>query len=152
MYAPICGGPYLTLIKKHCVNALNILDRFHIVAKLNKALDEVRAIEAKEIIRDGFEPVLTKSKWCLLKNLDNLTDKQRVKLHEVLQYNLKTVRAYLYKEDFQLFWECDSPSWAGRFLDEWYKDVMHSLLEPLKKFVKTLRNHRDLLLNYFKAK
>jgi len=38
--------PYLTLIEKHCTNALNILDRVHVVAKLNKALDEVRASEA----------------------------------------------------------------------------------------------------------
>lgn len=145
-------GPYLTLVKKHCVNALNILDRFHIVAKLNKAIDEVRATETRELVSDGFEPLLTKSKWCLLKKLDNLTDNQRVKLHEVLQYNLKSVRAYLYKEDFQRFWDYDSPYWAGRFLDDWCKDVMHSLLDPLKKFVKTLRNHRELLLNYFKAK
>jgi transposase len=38
--------PYLQLIKEHCSQALNILDRFHIVAKMNKALDEVRASEA----------------------------------------------------------------------------------------------------------
>ena len=27
--------PYLELIKKHCSNALNVLDRFHVVAKMN---------------------------------------------------------------------------------------------------------------------
>ena len=144
--------PYLNLIKKHCVNALNILDRFHIVAKLNKALDEVRATEAKELERDGYEAVLTKSKWCLLKKPENLTDKQRVKLKDVLRYNLKSARSYLYKEDFQRFWDYISPYWAGKFLDEWCGDVMRSKIEPLKKFVGTLRNHRELLLNYFKAK
>jgi transposase len=89
--------PYLTLIEKHCTNALNILDRFHVVAKLNKALDEVRASEAKKIVQDGYEPVLKKSRWCLLKKPANLTDNQRVKLRDVLRYNLKSVRAYLYK-------------------------------------------------------
>ena len=34
--------PYLEIIARHCPQALNILDRFHMVAKLNKALDEVR--------------------------------------------------------------------------------------------------------------
>ena len=29
---------------------------------------------------------------------------------------------------------------------------MHSRIEPMKKFAKTLRNHRDLILNYFRAK
>ena len=54
--------PYLTLIEKHCTNALNILDRFHVVAKLNLALDEVRASEARRLVQDGYEPVLKKSR------------------------------------------------------------------------------------------
>ena len=37
--------PYLTVIKKKAVNALNILDRFHIMGYLGKAIDEVRAQE-----------------------------------------------------------------------------------------------------------
>ena len=75
-----------------------------------------------------------------------------MKLREVLRYNLKSVRAYLYKEDFQRFWGYESPVWAGKFLDQWCKDVMRSKIDPLKKFVGTLRNHRELLLNYFRAK
>ncbi|NDU79962.1 MAG: transposase, partial [Ferrovum sp.] len=64
----------------------------------------------------------------------------------------QSVRAYLYKEDFQRFWEYESPVWAGKFLDQWCTDVMRSKIDPLKKFVGTLRNHRELLLNYFRAK
>jgi transposase len=29
---------------------------------------------------------------------------------------------------------------------------MRSRIEPLKKFVRTVRSHRELLLNYFRAK
>ena len=143
--------PYLDLIKKHCTNALNILDRFHIVAKLNKALDEVRAGEARQLVKDGYEPVLKKSRWCLLKRKENLTDNQRIKLREVLTYNLKSVRGYLLKEYFQIFWEYNSPAWAGKFLDHWCAQVMRSRIEPLKKFACTVRSHRELLLNYFRA-
>ncbi len=50
--------PYLDLIKKNCTGALNILDRFHVVAKLNLALDEIRSGEARQLMRDGYEPVL----------------------------------------------------------------------------------------------
>jgi transposase len=89
--------PYLKLIRQHCTQALNILDRFHIVAKLNTALDEVRAGEARRLAQDGYEPVLKKSRWCLLKRKTNLTPKQRPRLRELLRYNLKTVRAYLLK-------------------------------------------------------
>jgi transposase len=144
--------PYLDLIKLNCPKALNILDRFHVVAKLNTALDEIRAGEARQLLRDGYEPVLKKSRWCLLKRPQNLTDHQRVKLREVLRYNLKSVRAYLLKEYFQLFWEYNSPTWAGKFLDRWCQEVMRSRIEPLKKFARTVRNHRELLLNYFRAR
>jgi len=144
--------PYLDLIEKNCTSALNILDRFHVVAKLNVAIDEIRAGEARQLIKDGYEPVLKKSRWCLLKRPENLTDTQRIKLRDVLRYNLKSVRAYLFKEYFQHFWDYDSPTWAGKFLDQWCAEVMRSRIDPLKKFARTLRNHRELLLNYFRAR
>jgi hypothetical protein len=37
---------------------VNILDRFHIVAKMNEALDDVRAAEARRLVQDGYEPIL----------------------------------------------------------------------------------------------
>lgn len=144
--------PYLKLIAKHCTNALNILDRFHVVAKMNLAVDEVRAGETRRLVQDGYEPVLKKSRWCLLKRPANLTDKQRIKLRDVLRYNLRSVRSYLLKEDFQRLWEYDSPTWAGKFLDQWCGEVMRSRIEPMKKFARTVRAHRELLLNYFRAK
>lgn len=144
--------PYLKLIAKHCTHALNILDRFHVVAKMNLALNEVRAAEARRMAQDGYEPVLKKSRWCLLKRPENLTDTQRVKLRDVLRYNLASVRAYLLKETFQFFWEYDSPTWAGKFLDQWTRQVMRSRIEPMKKFARTIRAHRELLLNYFRAR
>ena len=62
------------------------------------------------------------------------------------------MRAYLLKEDFDQFWDYVSPTWAGKFLDEWCRQTMRSQIEPLKKVVKMLRAHRPLILNYFKAK
>lgn len=144
--------PYLRVIRERCINALNILDRFHIVAKMNDALDDVRAGEMRRLIRDGFEPILKKMRWCLLKRKVNLKDTQRVRLRDLLRYNLKTVRAYLLKEHFQQFWDYDSPTWAGKFLDDWCKQVMRSQIEPMKKVAKTLRAHRELILNYFRAR
>ena len=94
----------------------------------------------------------TQSRWCLLKRPENLTEKQTVKLSELLRYNLRTVRAYLLREDFQRLWEYRSPAWAGKFLDEWTRRVMRSRLEPMKKVARTLRNHQPLILNWFRAK
>ena len=46
--------PYLKVIREKCSEALHILDRFHIVAKMNKALDEVRAGESRRMAREGW--------------------------------------------------------------------------------------------------
>jgi len=106
--------PYLKVIAKKAGQAIHILDRFHIVAKLNKALDEIRASEAKQLARHGYEAMP--------------------------------------KQSFQLFWEYTSPYWAGRFLDGWVGRAMRSRLEPIKAVARSIRNHRELILNWFKAK
>jgi transposase len=144
--------PYLKVIKERCSNAINILDRFHIVAKMNDALDDVRAAEARRLAQDGHRPLLKNSRWCILKRKRNLTSSQRFRLRELLHYNLKTVRAYLLKEDFQQLWDYSSPTWAAKFLDDWCTQVLRSRIEPMKKVANTLRSHRDLILNYFRAK
>jgi transposase len=92
--------PYLNVIAERLGEAVHVLDRFHVMQQFSKALDEVRAEEAKRLVRDGYEPVLRKSRWCLLKRRENLTDKQTVKLSEIQRYNLRTVRAYLLREEF----------------------------------------------------
>lgn len=143
--------PYLNVVKQKLPNALNILDRFHIVKKLSEAVDKTRREEVRKLKEEGFEPVLNKSRYSFLKRPENLTDKQNAKLKDVLKYDLKTNRAYMLKESFDGFWQYNSPYWAGWYMRKWCTRVMRSRIEPMKKFVKTLRNHEDLLMNYFKA-
>jgi transposase len=143
--------PYLKVIREQCSEALHILDRFHIVAKMNKALDEVRAEETRRMRSEGRAPVLKKSRWLLLKREKNLADEQRFRPRYLLRYNQKTVRAYLLKEIFQQLWDYNSPSLAGKFLDEWCRQTMRSRIEPMKKIARSLRHHRELILNYFRA-
>lgn len=119
---------------------------------MNLALDDVRAAEARRMAQDGYEPVLKKSRWCLLKRRENLTDTQRLKLRDLVRYNPASVRAYLLKEQFQQFWLYDSSVWAGRFVDAWRTRTMRSKIELMRKFARTVRSHRELLLNYFRAR
>jgi transposase len=143
--------PYLKVIREKCSEALHILDRFHIVANMNKALDEVRADETRRMKREGRDPILKKSRWLLLRRSENLGAEQHFRLRDLLRYNLKTVRAYLLKEAFHQLWDYNSPAWAGRFLDEWCRQTMRSRIEPMKKIARSLRQHRELILNYFRA-
>lgn len=144
--------PYLQVVAKMASQALNVLDRFHIMSHMNKAIDKVRATEVKTLKAKGKEPVLSGSRWCFLKRPENQTEKQTVQLKELLAINLKTVRAYLLKEDFQRFWSYKSAGWAGRFLDQWCTRTMRSRIVPMKAVARMLRAHRGLLLNWFMAK
>lgn len=144
--------PYLQVVAEKASQAINILDRFHIMSHMNKAIDKVRATEFKTLKTKGKQAILTGSRWCLLKRPENCTEKQTVKLKELVAVNLKTVRAYLLKEDFQQFWSYKRAGWAARFLDQWCKRTMRSRIDPMKKIAKMLRSHRSLILNWFRAK
>ena len=82
---------YLTVIGKRLPTAVPILDRFHIMQHFGKALDKVRAEEARRLKEQGREPILSKSRWCFLKRKENLSDSQGMKLSELLTMNLRAL-------------------------------------------------------------
>jgi transposase len=144
---------YLKVLKERASGALNILDRFHVSKKFGEALDKVRAAESRELKADKspYQEVLKHSRWCLLKNKDNLTPKQTVKLSELLKYNLRSVKAYLMRADFNRFWSYKSPTWAKKFLRDWCTRANQTDIEPMKDMAKTLLKHETLLLNWFES-
>lgn len=145
-------APYLKVIAKKAPNALNILDRFHIMRKFNEAIDEIRRAEAKEFKAAKQENVLEKGRWLLLKRPENLSEKQTSRLGDLLKLNLSSIKAYLLREDFQQFWEYHRYDFADRFLENWVTRTLQTDLEPMKKVARMLRNHKPMILNWFKAK
>lgn len=144
--------PYLKVVAKKAGHALHILDRFHIAKHMNEAIDQVRRAEVRSLRQRGRQPLLTKARWLLLKRPANQTREQRARLRELVQHNLRAVRAMLLREWFDDFWRYRSVDWAGAFLDEWCVQVMRSRIEPMKKVARMLRRHRPLLLNWFHAR
>ena len=144
---------YITVIADRFSNAVHVLDRFHIVGHLKKAVDNVRRSEVKKLRDAGKPAYLKKCRWVFLKKKKRLWGKPRARLRELLEMNLRTVKAYLFKEDFDHLWTYKSVTWANKFINQWTKDVMrHRSLPELKKFARMIRGHQDLILNYFRAK
>jgi hypothetical protein len=85
------------------------------------------------------------------RRIHNPKGDQRFRLRDLLSYSLWTARAHLVKEAFQQLWDYNSPTLAGMFLDEWCRQTMRSRLEPMKKTARSLRVHRELILNHFRA-
>ena len=144
-------APFLDAIRQCAPEALNILDRFHIMKKFGEAIDQIRRDEHKAFKAEG-QSVLEKARWALLKRPENLTENQTARLADLLKLNIQSVKAYLLREDFQRFWEFKHASVAGRFLDSWCKRTMRTKLEPMKKVARMLQNHKPLIMNWFAAK
>jgi len=144
--------PYLKVVATKAGHALHILDRFHIAKHMNDAIDQVRRAEVRSLRQRGRQSLLTKARRLLLKRPANQTREQRARLRELVQHNLRAVRAMLLREWFDDFWRYRSVDWARAFLDEWCLQVMRSRIEPMKKVARMLRRHRPLLLNWFHAR
>ena len=144
--------PYLAVIAKQAGHALHVLDRFHIVGHLNKAVDEVRRAESTRLRGQPLAAKLKKMRWKLLRRGSRVRGQARVKLQGLLASKMATGRAWDLKECFDYFWHYKSVTWAGGFLDYWTERAMRSRLEPMKRVARMLRKHDGLLLNWFKAK
>ncbi|MCW5559583.1 MAG: transposase [Verrucomicrobiae bacterium] len=126
--------PYLKMIRERVAHALHILDRFHITAHLNEALDQVRRGEMARL-------------------REQAPTKARQRLEALIASKQPTARAALLMEAFQHFWTYRSFRHARRFLEAWCHRTMRSRLEPMKKVARMLRSHEPLILNnWFLAK
>jgi transposase len=142
--------PYLNVINERVPWALNVLDRFHITANVHKAVDEVRAEEARALAKQGKQ-TLKHSRWLLLRAPAKLTRPQTAKLKDLLKINLKTMRAYLLKENLRQLWGHFTVTLGGAFLLEWCRQAKASKLAPMARVARTLERKRDLILNWFRA-
>jgi transposase len=145
-------APYLAAVRQRLPEALHVLDRFHIRKQLNQAVDELRKQEARALAQAGLKPRLKKLRWALLKNRKNWTGKERRRMRKLEHSGLACIRAYWLVAAFEHFWGYLSPTWAGKFLDAWCQRVRRSRLQPLKKVAASLSGHREILLNYFRAR
>jgi len=143
---------FLGTVARRATEAVHVLDRFHVAQLCNKAVDDIRRGEARKLRARGDVVTLKHTRWVLLKRRTKLTGRQRSRLRDLLKVNLATVKAYLLKDDLGHFWTYTSPNYAGRFLDGWIVTALASRIPQLVKLARTLKAHRELLLNWFRAR
>jgi transposase len=81
-------APFLKGIAKNAPQALNILDRFHIMRKI----DEIRRNEVKPFKETHQQNILARSRWPLLERPENLAENQTVRMSELLKLNLASIK------------------------------------------------------------
>lgn len=133
---------FMGAIKAHCPNATLVLDRFHIVKALNNAVDEVRK-EQWRLARGEQRRALKGLRWLLYRHSSTRSRIDTGTLKALDKGNRRIYRAWHLKDQFEQFWEYKAPWAAERFLKKWMTSTLLSRLEPMRKFVKTLKNHYD---------
>ena len=128
-------------------NADIVHDKFHVSAHLNKAVDEVRKEEHRDLMSDGDE-TLKKTKYQWLRNFPDL--RREPSFQALYNANLKTSKAWRFKESFAAFWEYIYQAPAEKFFKDWHRAVKRSKLKPLMKVADMLANRLWGLLNYLK--
>lgn len=83
----------------------------------------------------------------MLKRPDNMSEKQKLKFDEINKANTLTAKAWKMKENFIRLYECIDISYAERYFKRWYKNVIHSNVSAMKKVAKTLKEHKDGIIN-----
>lgn len=120
-------------------------------------MNDKLTILRRELYQEAAGPlhrqVLKGIRWLLLKNPENLNKNERVderqRLEDALMLNKSLATAYYLKEDLSQFWNQKSIVAAERFLDDWCRRADASGIRALKSMAKTLRAHRQGLLNWY---
>jgi len=138
---------YIGAIETHCPNATLVLDRFHIVKSLNEAVDEVRKEQWREAT-EANRKALKGMRWLLYRHSSTRTREDTRNLKALDKHNRRIYRAWRLKEEFEHFWDYKATWAAERFLKRWTKSALLSRLEPMRKFVHTLRKHQQAVVAF----
>jgi len=135
--------PFIKSVKKWCPNACIVFDKFHIVSNFNDVIDNVRRKEQRDkSLSEKEQKVIKGSRWMLLKNEDNLRDKEKPELEKLLELNKNLSKVYILKDELKTIWDADSLKDMEKALDSWCKKALQTELKPVIKFVNMLQNHR----------
>ncbi len=140
--------PYIKAVTEFCPNADIVFDFFHIVARYNKVIDEVRRKEVNKLNNDKEKRAIKGTRWILLKNRENLKEKEQIRLEELLEANENLAKVYILREDLKLVWRNRNREEMSEELDNWCQRAIETDLKPLAKLVETLKRHKEGILNH----
>lgn len=136
------SASFISGVKEYFPKAEIHFDRFHVVKLLNEAMDKVRQIERKE--HDNLKG----HKYTFLKNRNNLSEKKKTALSELIILYPTLGEAYRLKELFNDLWEMEDEEDSTNFLVDWCKQVEKTNIFPFKQFVKTIKTHWMGIVNF----
>jgi transposase len=142
------SAAYRAAVEARAPQAQKVFDRFHVQKLASEAVDSVRRQEMGLLSGTAQGQALKKSRWALLKNPWNLTQRQGEKLSEVARTNKRLYRAYLLKESLAQGLSYRQHWRAAQHLKSWTQWASHSKLKPFVKLSNTVRTFKEGILAY----
>jgi len=127
------AGAYKSAVAEHLPEAEIVYDRFHLMANLGKAIDQVRREEYRDA-GEADKAVIKGQRYNLLRNPENLSDEGEQSLGKLLAINENLGIAHLLKDQFRLTWTYQSVAWARKHLLAWAALAEAAAIAPLTKF------------------
>lgn len=126
-------GGFQKVIQEVFPNALIVIDRFHVMKLVNKALNKIRLlVELKGL----------KNRCLLLKNAENLTDEEKEDLRELFIQSPCLSIAYELKEELRTIYETSTTVKMGlRKLEKWLiyaRYFFGQTAETLRKYIQEI--------------
>jgi transposase len=147
---------YISSSSHYAVNALIVYDRFHIMQKLNGAVDAVRKHELRKARTEKnnqlIELIDCKQRFILLKKKGNLTSRQTLYLDQLCELNEPIFKAMLLKESFLSVYSCMDEQEALVCLENWIQEATSSTLESFVALAESFTRKMQYILNWFKKK
>lgn len=147
---------FISSTNKYAVNALIVYDKFHIMQKLNWAVDMARKQELRTARKENNEELVDlincKQRFILLKKKSNLTDSQAHYLERLCEINEPIYKAMLLKESFLKLYDCQSPEEAQSYLEGWIIEALAGSVETFKLIAASFRDKMNYIINWFRKK
>jgi len=96
--------PYTLAVKAKLAHATIVVDRFHVMKNLNHCLTQARR-EIQNHAPAEIKEQLKGSRWILVKNQKDLTEKERAKLETIYQVSPELKTCHELKELFRLLFD-----------------------------------------------
>jgi transposase len=124
-----------------------VFDRFHIMKKMNEAVDKVRLREHRRLCAEGSDLLKGTKHWWLYAG-ENLPERYREDFQAVKAHHLQTSRAWAIKETLRNLWDYATETWAAKFFGRWFGWAKRSKLQPVKKVADMIKTRIDNVLSY----
>ena len=131
-----------------------VVDRYHVAQNYRECVDKVRKQERcrlkKALSETEYEAVVKDMMWIIRKNNRDLTADERKRLRRLFTYSPTLKLAYTFREELTAIFEMPlTKEQARQRLLKWADKVRRSTLTCFDKFLTTLNNWLDAIVNYF---